>query len=137
MNTPKNIVANKMYANDAFSKWLGIDIIEVSLGECKLKMIIRSEMLNGFKIAHGGITYSLADSALAFASNSTGRQALSIETNISHTSKVVLGDTLYAQSKLQNKTRTFAIYEIAITNQKKELVALFKGTAYYTGREWE
>ena len=72
-------IVNQMFENDAFSKWLGIERIQVDLGTCVLQMKIRKEMLNGFGIAHGGITYALADSALAFASNSQGRQAVSIE----------------------------------------------------------
>ena len=80
-------VVNKMINGDAFSQWLGIEILEINKGYCKLKMTIRKEMTNGFDIAHGGISYSLADSALAFAANSYGIQCLSIETSISHTKK--------------------------------------------------
>jgi len=69
-------IANKMYEQDAFSQWLGIKIVNVSDGYCQLKMTVRKEMLNGFHIAHGGIAYSLADSALAFASNSNGKKSL-------------------------------------------------------------
>ena len=72
MNIPQAIV-NKMFDQDAFSQWLGIEIVDVSDGYCQLKMTVRNDMLNGFKIAHGGIAYSLADSALAFASNSNGK----------------------------------------------------------------
>ena len=77
MKTANKIVA-KMYNNDFFSKWLGIETLDISKGNCKLKMTIRKEMLNGFNIAHGGITYSLADSALAFAANTHGNKSLSI-----------------------------------------------------------
>ena len=56
-------IVDKMYKNDLFSKWLGIDIVEQGIGKSKLVMTIRQEMLNGFGIAHGGITYSLAESA--------------------------------------------------------------------------
>ena len=89
MTKAEDIIKNKMYANDEFSKWLGIEILKVGEGSCQLKMTVRAEMTNGFKIAHGGITYSLADSALAFASNSHGRQAVSVETSISHTHKLL------------------------------------------------
>ena len=74
MNQSEKIV-DKMYQNDAFSQWLGIEVVEVKDGYCKLNMTVRKEMLNGFQIAHGGIAYSLADSALAFASNSHGRKS--------------------------------------------------------------
>ena len=134
--SPKEIVEEGMYAKDQFSKWLGIEIVSVESGSCILKMEIKKEMLNGFEIAHGGITYSFADSALAFASNSMGMHAVSIETSISHTSKVVLGDILTARTKRVNQTRKFAIYSIDIRNQEDVLVADFKGTVYFTGKEW-
>lgn len=134
--TPKDIVSTQMYDKDAFSKWLGIELISVQHGDCEIKLIVRKEMLNGFGIAHGGITYSLADSAFAFATNSIGYQAVSIETSISHTAKVVEGDTLIAKSILISKTRKFAIYHVDITNQDEKRVASFKGTVYYTGKEW-
>ena len=136
MSNSKEIVSTKMYSNDAFSKWLGIELLEITEGECKIQMTVREEMLNGFHIAHGGITYSLADSAFAFASNSIGHQAVSIETSISHTHKVLAGDVLTATSSRIHKSRKFASYNIAVVNQDDVLVASFKGTVYYTGREW-
>ena len=97
-------IVNKMMSNDSFSKWLGIEIIELSEGFCKLQMKIRDDMTNGFKIAHGGITYSLADSALAFASNSNGFQSLTIESSINYFKKVNSGDILSAVTNEINKT---------------------------------
>ena len=73
-----------MLENDHYSQWLGIERLGETPGTCQLKMTVRKEMLNGFGIAHGAITYALADSALAFASNSHGRHAVSVETSISH-----------------------------------------------------
>jgi len=136
MKTPRDIVFTQMYDQDNFSKWLGIDIVEIAAGFCEAKLTIRSEMLNGFQIAHGGITYALADSAFAFASNSKGRQAVSIETNISHVAKVVEGDVLIAKTKLINESKRLAIYHVDISNQDEKLVATFKGTVYFTGKEW-
>lgn len=130
-------VIDKMYNGDAFSKWLGIERVEEAEGYCKLQMKVRGEMTNGFKIAHGGITYSLADSALAFASNSYGVQAVSIETSISHTKPVKEGEVIIAEAKELNRTRRTGIYDIRITNQNAEVVALFKGTVYRTGKAWE
>ncbi len=129
-------VVDKMYNGDAFSQWLGIERIDEGPGYSKLRMTLREEMTNGFKIAHGGITYSLADSALAFASNSHGIQSLSIETSISHTKPVQVGDTLTAEATELNLTRKTGIYDIRVTNQNGEVVALFKGTVYRTGKEW-
>jgi acyl-CoA thioesterase len=67
---PEDIVA-QMYENDYFSQWLGIERLEVRAGYCRLGLEIRRDMLNGFGLAHGGIAYSLADSALAFAKAGT------------------------------------------------------------------
>ncbi len=131
-----NTIVDKMYNGDAFSQWLGIERIEDGLGYSKLKMTVREEMTNGFKIAHGGITYSLADSALAFASNSHGRQAVSLETSISHTKAVHIGDVLTAEAIEVNLTNATAIYGVKVSNQNNETVALFKGTVYRTKKEW-
>jgi acyl-CoA thioesterase len=131
-----NKVADKMINGDAFSKWLGIEILEINANFCKLKLNVRKEMTNGFKIAHGGITYSLADSCLAFAANADGLKAVSIETSISHTNKVNVGDTLTASSKQVNKSSKIALYYITITNQDNLEVAHFKGTVYFTEKEW-
>ena len=98
MSTSMKIV-DKMFDQDAFSQWLGIEIVDLSKGYCKLKMKVRGEMLNGFHIAHGGIAYSLADSALAFASNSNGKKALSVETSISHAVAIKEGDDLIATTE--------------------------------------
>lgn len=129
-------IVDKMYNGDAFSQWLGIERLEEKAGYCKLRMTVREEMTNGFKIAHGGITYSLADSALAFASNGYGRQAVSIETSISHTKPVFIDDVITAEAMELNLTNATGIYDIKITNQKDEVVALFKGTVYRTKKEW-
>ena len=134
--TPSAIV-DKMYDNDLFSKWLGIEILEKTKGSSKLKMVIREEMINGFGLAHGGITYSFADSALAFASNSNGRLSMSIETSISHTVSCKIGDTLYAHAKEESLSNKLGIYHISVTNQNNVTVALFKGTVYRTSKDWE
>ena len=93
-------------------------------------------MTNGFDIAHGGISYSLADSALAFAANSDGIQSLSVETSIAHTKKVMSGDTLIAETQEVSKNDKSAVYNINITNQDNIEVAHFKGKVYRTKREW-
>ena len=135
MSNSRKII-NKMFDQDAFSQWLGIEIIDVSEGFCQLKMIVRKEMLNGFQIAHGGIAYSLADSALAFASNSQGRKSLSVETSISHTVSVIEGDVLTVTTKELSLSDKIGVYLITIINQSNEDVAYFKGTVYRTSKEW-
>ena len=135
MSNPRKII-NKMFDQDAFSQWLGIEIIDVSKGFCQLKMTVRKEMLNGFQIAHGGIAYSLADSALAFASNSQGRKSLSVETSISHTVSVKEGEVLTVATKELSLSDKIGVYLITIINQRNEDVAYFKGTVYRTSKEW-
>jgi acyl-CoA thioesterase len=135
MSIPWKIV-NKMYDQDAFSQWLGIEIVDVSEGYCQLKMKVRKEMLNGFHIAHGGIAYSLADSALAFASNSHGRKSLSVETSISHMVSIKAGDILTAMTKELSRSDKIGVYLITITNNENIEIANFKGTVYRTSKNW-
>ena len=136
MPTPKDIL-NTMMAKDYFSQWLGIEVLEIGEGTCKLKMQIKKEMLNGFGIAHGGIAYSFADSALAFASNSFGQKAVSIETSISHLVSLVENDIIIAEVFQQSNGNKIAIYTIEIVNETTDnKVALFKGTVYKTDKNW-
>lgn len=126
-----------MFANDAFSKWMKIELLSIAPGSCSLRASVREEMLNGFYIAHGGISYSLSDSALAFASNSHGRKCVSVETSISHLIPVKNGDELTVFANEKSVTNKIGIYEVEIFNQEKKLVSLFKGTVYRTSKEWE
>jgi len=130
-------VIDRMMEKDWFSQWLGIERVEEGAGHCTLRMRVRREMLNGFGIAHGGISYSLADSALAFASNSHGRHAVSIETSISHVQPVRAGDVLTARAIEEHLSNKIGVYRVVVTNQDGQQVALFKGTVYRTSREWE
>lgn len=134
MASPNEIV-NQMMDKDYFSQWLGITVLEVGEGTCKLQMTVRKEMLNGFGIAHGGITYSFADSALAFASNSQGQKAVSVETSISHTQSLKEGDTIIAEAKEEHRSNKIAVYSIKVSKDG-ETVALFKGTVYRTSKTW-
>ena len=130
-------IIDKMFLNDPFSLWLGIKRIEEKEGAVVLELTVREEMLNGFGIAHGGITYSLADSALAFSANGYGIQSVSIETSISHTKSVKLGDVLRTKVTEESLTSKVGIYTIHIYNQENINVALFKGIVFRTGKEWE
>jgi acyl-CoA thioesterase len=134
--TARAIVENGMYGNDAFSQWLGIKLLDVQEGYAKICMTVRAEMTNGFGIAHGGITYSLSDSCFAFASNSHGRHAVSIETSISHTKAVRIGDILTAESSLEHLSNRLGVYHVKVTNQNDEIVALFKGTVFRKESHW-
>jgi acyl-CoA thioesterase len=129
MKSSQDIVQSMM-AQDAFSQWLGIEVLSVTPGSSKLQMAVRKQMTNGFGIAHGGITYSFADSALAFASNSYGNVAVSIETQISHISPVSVGDVLIAETKEVSKSAKLAVYEVEVSNQHGKVAAHFKGTVF-------
>ncbi|MFZ4783987.1 MAG: hotdog fold thioesterase [Flavobacteriales bacterium] len=129
-------IVDVMFNKDPMSQWLGIRRLEDGPGISVLEMTVRAEMLNGFSIAHGGISYSLADSALAFASNGHGIQSVSIETSISHVTPVKVGDTLTTEVKEVNLTRSTGLYYITVKNQEGKAVAHFKGTVYRTGKEW-
>jgi len=129
-------VVDRMYNNDLFSQWLGIERIQDGAGSSELKMTIRKEMLNGFDILHGGITYSLADSALAFAANGHGIKSVSVETSISHTAPCKTGDVLRTETKEMSLSAKIGVYQVTITNQENTTVALFKGTVYRTSKVW-
>jgi acyl-CoA thioesterase len=111
-------------------------MIDIRPGYCKLSCNIKQDMLNGFAILHGGVSYSIADSALAFASNAHNQKAFSVETSISHIKKVMEGDVLTAECRELNLSARFGIYEVVVTNQRQEKVALFKGTVYRTAEKW-
>lgn len=125
-----------MLSLDPYSQWLGIEILECELGRCRVAMTVRKEMLNSMNKAHGGITYSLADTAFGFAANTHGRFAVSIETSINHIEAVNEGDYLVAESVIEkvNNKLGFNIIEV---KRGDEMVALFKGVVYRTQKEWE
>ena len=127
--------AQYMLNQDEFSKWMGITLIEVREKYCLIEMPVKKEMINGLKTVHGGITFSLADSALAFSSNNTNDASVALNCMINFTKAVKLGDTLTAESVLISDTRKTGVYDISITNQHKVLVATFRGTVYKIDRK--
>ena len=124
-----------MLNQDEFSKWMGIKLIEVREKYCLIEMPVKKEMINGLKTVHGGVTFSLADSALAFSSNNTNEASVALNCMINFTKAVKLGDTLIAESVLISDTRKTGVYDISITNQHKVLVATFRGTVYKIERK--
>lgn len=130
-------IVDRMYDNDPMSQWLGIERILDGPGVSVLRMVVRKEMLNGFSIAHGGISYSLADSALAFASNAHGIQAVSIETSIAHVAQAREGDVLTTSVQEKSLTARTGLYHVNVINQDGKVIAYFKGTVFRTGRNWE
>ena len=127
-----NNVVNDMLQKDLFSQWLGISIIEIKEGYSKIKMTVRSEMINGFGIVHGGITFSLADSAFAFACNNRNILSVALDTSINFLKPVQVNDVLIAEANELHNGRSTGLYHINITNQQNETVAIFKGTCFRT-----
>ena len=128
-------VVDGMLAKDEFSRWLGVDVLQLRPAYCVCRMLVRPEMLNGFGVAHGGIVFSLADSAFAFACNTQGRIAMSIENSITYPASVHAGDLLTAVAEEEGATNRLGFFRVQVTNQRDETVALFRGTVYKTNQE--
>ncbi|KXK46449.1 MAG: Acyl-coenzyme A thioesterase PaaI [Bacteroidetes bacterium ADurb.Bin141] len=129
-------VVEHMMQNDRFSQWLGIECLVMQAGKSVIRLKVRDEMVNGFGIAHGGIAFSLADSALAFASNAYGRLSVALECSVSYPAPVHVGDELTATAEELSMTNRIGVYHITVTNQKNEKVAFFRGTVYRTSKEY-
>jgi acyl-CoA thioesterase len=130
-------IVSGMMARDAFSQWLGIEVLTVKPDESVVRMTVRPEMVNGFGVAHGGISYSLADSALAFAANTNGNITVAIDNGITYPAAIHVGDVLTASCTKDSKTNRLGFYRVAVTNQKGAIVATFKGTVYKTAKPHE
>ena len=129
----QQVVAH-MLAHDAFSQWLGIQVLAIREGYAKIEMTLRPEMLNGFGVIHGGVAFSLADSAFAFACNNRNNLSVALDTSITFTKATSPGDVLTAEAKELHNGRSTGLYLITITNQHEEQVALFKGTCFRTSK---
>ena len=130
----ERIVATMM-ERDEFSRWLGIAVTHVAPNAATVRMTVRPEMVNGFGVCHGGIAFSLADSALAFASNTHGRVTVSIENSIRYPAPIAPGDVLTATAVQESAGRRLAFFTVAITKQGGDVVGLFCGTVYRTSRD--
>lgn len=127
-------VVAQMMEHDAFSQWLGIDVVTVAPNAATVRMTVRPEMVNGFGVCHGGVTFSLADSALAFASNTHGRLTVSVENSIRYPAPVVPGDVLTATAVEEGASRRLAYFNVTVRKQGGDVVGLFRGTVYRTSR---
>ncbi len=129
-------VYGRMMEKDFFSQWMGVELLNIAEGSCVLKMVVKKEMLNGFGILHGGVSFAFADSAFAFASNSYGRLSVSMNGSMTYSKQAKEGDVLIAEAKeltLGNKTAT---YDVEVKNESSgEIVGLFRGTVYRTSGE--
>ena len=133
MPTSQEVVSHMM-ENDLFSQWLGIEVLEIKDGYSKIKMTVREEMINGFGIVHGGIAFSLSDSAFAFACNNRNNLSVALDTSINFTKPVHVGDVLIAEAKELHNGKSTGLYHITVTNQRDHIVALFKGTCFRTSK---
>ncbi len=129
-----NDVVSHMMEHDLFSQWLGIEVLTIKEGYSKIKMTVRPEMINGFGIVHGGIAFSLADSAFAFACNNRNVLSVALDTSINFLKPVHVGDLLIAEAKELHNGKSTGLYHIEIVNQKDHLVAQFKGLCYRTDK---
>ncbi|HEU0110433.1 MAG TPA: hydroxyphenylacetyl-CoA thioesterase PaaI [Flavisolibacter sp.] len=127
-------VVVQMMKADLFSQWLGIEVIEIKEGYSKIKMLVRDEMINGFGVVHGGIAFSLSDSAFAFACNNRNNLSMALDTSINFTKTIKPGDVLTAEANELHNGKSTGLYVITVTNQLNQQVALFKGTCFRTGK---
>lgn len=117
---PNDLIANKiveqMLLTDHFTKWMNMELLEVNDGYSKIKMVVTKEMLNAFGIAHGGATFSLADSAFAYACNYAGKVTVALDISVSYPKAAKENDVLIAEAKQINKTNRTALYLIEVKN---------------------
>lgn len=129
-------IIGAMVAKDAFSRHLGMEVVEIRPNAAAVRMTVRSDMLNGFGVCHGGATFALADSALAFASNTHGRVTVSIESSITFPKGVFEGDVLTATALQESDTNRLSFYRVTVTRSPGETVALFRGIVYKTSQDF-
>lgn len=123
-----------MLQHDAFTQWLGLTFDEVGPGYCRLRLVVRPEMLNGFGTLHGGVIFAAADSALGFASSSHGRLSVALSATIDYLEPAHPGDTLRIEAREESLKNKIGVYSIRVKNQHDVPIALFKGSAYRTSR---
>ena len=124
-----------MLERDEFSRWLGIELLDVRAGGCTLRMQVRGDMVNGFGVAHGGIVFSLADSAMAFACNSGANVTVAVDNAISYPAAIRPGDILTAVAEEESASRRLAYYRVTVRRADEAVVALFRGTVYRTQQQ--
>ena len=116
-----------MWRDDRASRWLGMEVVAVGPGTATTRMTVREEMLNGHAIAHGGLVTTLADSAFAFACNAYNEITVAAGFDVNLLAAARLGDVLTAQAVEVHKTGRTGVYDITVTNQHGERIAVFRG----------
>lgn len=125
-------VGRVMYAEDEASRALGMTLEAIGPGHATLRMAVRNDMLNGHATCHGGLIFSLADSAFAFACNACNRVTVAQGAQITFVNPAKLGDVLIAKAVEQSRTRRTGVYDVEITAEDGRTIALFRGNAYET-----
>ncbi len=120
-------VAESMYSRDRASQWLGLRIVDVREGYAQMTMEVKSHMANGHDFGHGGLTFALADSTFAFACNSYNINAVAAACSIEFLAPARVGDLLTATAQEQALSGRNGVYDVRVTNQRDEVVALFRG----------
>lgn len=127
MKLPTGSVVEQMLAGDKVRQMLNIELEQLEAGSATMTLKITKDMLNGFAIAHGGIIFTLADSAFAFACNSRNQMTVSVKCTIQFERMVYEGDVLTATAKERSLSGRDGIYDVTVVNQKNETVAIFEG----------
>ena len=122
--------AEALLRNDAASRMLGMQLTDVKPGYARLTMLVRSDMVNGHRICHGGLIFSLADSAFAVSCNSYNESTVAAACSIDFLAPAIEGDELAAEATELWRSGRSGIYEITVRNQRGERVALFRGRSH-------
>lgn len=126
-----------MLKKDRLTAWLGLVVDEIGKGYCKLHYQVTDTMLNGFGIIHGGILFAASDSAFAFACNSQGVLTVALDAQIHFTRPAGKGEWLTVEAREETAGKRVGVFDVRTTNAAGDLVALFRGTAYGTGKPVE
>ncbi len=116
-----------MWENDRASPWIGMRLDTIDEGRSKMSLVVQNHHVNGHDICHGGIIFTLADSAFAFACNSRNQNTVAQHNSITYISPGKLGDTLTADAKEVSLSGRSGIYDVTVTNQNNDVIAEFRG----------
>ena len=125
--------ADTMYADDRASAALGIEMVEVSVGRTVVAMTVREDMVNSHDICHGGLIFTLADSAFAYACNSENHNTVAAGARVEFLAPGRLGDRLTAVAEQVSQGGRTGIYDVSVSNQLGKTVALFRGNSHRIG----
>lgn len=136
MSDPQSVAersAHAMYAQDQASQALGMRILEVRPGYARLSMTVREDMVNGHKLCHGGLIFTLADSAFAFACNTYNSVTVASAASVEFLLPGRLGDELTATAEERSRSKRTGVYDVVVRNKQGESVALFRGRSHELG----